>query len=74
MQGADYPECRPYFKIEVGPDEQMEDVWSIDVKSVSLEDTHKNINERFRGMETDLEVMSLTRVLFFSIASVRNNS
>ena len=60
-QGADYPGTRPFFNMSVGPDESLDEAWSIAPKSVSTEDVLKASNDQFHSLEDNMEV--LTRVL-----------
>jgi hypothetical protein len=52
--GSDYPECRSFFQVNVGPDEQMEDAWSVNPKEVSSDELQKNVTQRFHEVDAKL--------------------
>lgn len=52
--GADYPECRSFFQVIVGPDEQMEDAWSVDEKEVSTGELQTYVTQRFHEVDAKL--------------------
>jgi ankyrin repeat protein len=55
-KGDDFPECRPYFSVTVGPDKQMEDVWNNATRHVSSEELNDNIDAHFQTVKQSFQV------------------